>query len=111
LQQRVVGRGDEEGRAFLCECLGDGGAGPFLRRHRGPRFAADIGLKAGQVVQQVGPVDRDHDAPDRGRSHERGDNPLDHGRAADLDQRLVAHAGVVGQRVAAGPCAGEHQRG
>ena len=45
------------------------------------------------------------------RGGERLDDALDHGPAADLDQRLVADAGVLGQRVAAGARAGQHQRG
>ena len=50
-------------------------------------------------------------ALDLRRGGERLDDALDHGPAADLDQRLVADAGVLGQRVAAGARAGEHQRG
>jgi hypothetical protein len=69
------------------------------------------GASPGRALEQFRPLDRDDDAQHLRRRGEGLDDALDHGPAADLDQRLVADAGVVGQRVAAGARAGEHQRG
>ena len=112
LEQGVVGGGHEQGRAEHAQGHRHGGArAARLGRHGLERLAAARGLEPLQAIEQLGALDRDEDAVHRRRRGEGLDDPLDHGPAADLDQRLVADAGVFGQRIPAGTRAGEHQRG
>ena len=122
-RQELVDPGASRSSAWSAVVTSSGvPCGAQRRRHRGAR-SAGIGrhasraawrsaAAAGRRARPAAPAARwRHDARDLRRGGERLDDALDHGPAADLDQRLVADAGVLGQRIAAGARAGQHQRG
>ena len=112
LEQGVVGRRHQERHAERRAAPPPPWRSARPARSASSRAAWRSAAAAGrQIGEQLRPLDRDDDALDLRHGGERLDDALDHGPAADLDQRLVADAGVLGERVAAGARAGQHQRG